>query len=81
MSDYKTRLLAEETDLCAKLNSLKGFIERPGMQDTVTAPHWSLLLAQYGAMTAYYHILSLRIIDLLDGEERAAAHRAARSAA
>ncbi len=65
MSNYKTRLLAEAQDLEAKLIGLKNFIERPGMQDTVTAPHWSLLQAQHGAMMAYYHILNMRIVDLL----------------
>lgn len=56
MSDFMTRLLAEETELAEKLQSIYDFFQKEEFMN-LPLDQRTLLNAQYSAMTTYLLIL------------------------
>ena len=59
MSDFKTRLLVEKTQLWERIDKLKTFLNGEKIKE-LEEPHQALLRVQYAAMCTYFECLESR---------------------
>jgi hypothetical protein len=60
MQPHEVRMINERNELDQKLQKLKAFVETPTFE-TLLMEEKLLLTLQLGSMSAYYHILEIRI--------------------
>lgn len=70
MEDFKTRLLAEQTELQAKLEGLTNFLDSDGF-NRVSVLQRKLLTIQQSAMLTYLNCLTERVEDIFSKKESA----------
>ena len=70
MEDFKTRLLAEQTELQAKLEGLTNFLDSDGF-NRVSVLQRKLLTIQQSAMLTYLNCLTERVGDIFSEKESA----------